>query len=340
MSSIAKRPTGKWLARIRVEGREYTKTFDRKLDAQRWVDGEKAKLAMGTWTDPKTAQTTVADWCDTWLHGFGTRRPNTVRTAETHVRRIVAEFGRYRLAAVKPSDVQGWIWKLKAQGLSPAYVHALHRRLSQIMIAAVDDGIIPKSPCSRKTSPGAGKQRAYVATTRQVWKLHDAFPPRLRVAVLLGAFAGLRVGEACGLRPEDVDFAAGMIRPAVQYPCEPLKTDISHTAIPMSEMLASELLAHMAQWPGERVLGVSPYVIDYNMRQARAKVPGLPEGFRFHDLRHYLASLLIASGMETKTVQARIRHASVVTTLDTYGHLWPDRDDLTRAAIEKAFHDR
>jgi integrase len=70
------------------------------------------------------------------------------------------------------------------------------------------------------------------------------------------------------------------------------------------------------------------------MRTARAKVPGLPPDFRFHDLRHYFASLLIASGSDVKVVQARMRHASAKTTLDTYGHLWPDSDDSTRAAIE------
>jgi integrase len=50
-------------------------------------------------------------------------------------------------------------------------------------------------------------------------------------------------------------------------------------------------------------------------------------------LRHYLASLLIASGADIKTVQARMRHASARTTLNTYGHLWPDADESTRSAI-------
>jgi integrase len=44
-------------------------------------------------------------------------------------------------------------------------------------------------------------------------------------------------------------------------------------------------------------------------------------------------SLLIASGADIKTVQARMRHASARTTLDTYGHLWPDADESTRSAI-------
>jgi integrase len=69
------------------------------------------------------------------------------------------------------------------------------------------------------------------------------------------------------------------------------------------------------------------------MRDVRRKVDGLPEQFCFHDLRHYLASLLIASGADIKTVQARMRHASARTTLDTYGRLWPDADESTRSAI-------
>jgi integrase len=64
-------------------------------------------------------------------------------------------------------------------------------------------------------------------------------------------------------------------------------------------------------------------------------VKGLPAGFRFHDLRHYLASLLIASGADIKIVQTRMRHASGKTTIDTYGHLWPDSDDSTRAAVDR-----
>ena len=52
------------------------------------------------------------------------------------------------------------------------------------------------------------------------------------------------------------------------------------------------------------------------------------------DLRHYFASLLIASGADVKTVQARLHHASAKTTLDTYGHIWPDRDESTRTAVE------
>jgi integrase len=79
---------------------------------------------------------------------------------------------------------------------------------------------------------------------------------------------------------------------------------------------------------------LGPWALQAAFRAARSHAgTGLPEGFRFHDLRHYYASLLISSGLDVKFVQARLRHASAKTTLDTYGHLWPNSDETTRAAI-------
>jgi integrase len=189
---------------------------------------------------------------------------------------------------------------------------------------------------------GQGKQRPYVATTEQVWALHDAMPDRYRAAVLLGAFVGLRTAEVCGLRVVDVDFMRGIVAPAVQYPAEPLKTETARTAVPIPQSLALALAAHVERYPAKTVLSgeaggqVGPWALERAVRHARSAVDGLADGFRHHDLRHYFASLLIASGADVKTVQGRLRHASAKTTLDTYGHMWPDRDESTRAAVEAA----
>jgi integrase len=56
---------------------------------------------------------------------------------------------------------------------------------------------------------------------------------------------------------------------------------------------------------------------------------------RFHDLRHFYASLLIFHGESVKVVQARLGHTSAAETLDTYSHLWPESDDRTRAAVDE-----
>jgi integrase len=208
-----------------------------------------------------------------------------------------------------------------------------------VLSDAVHDGLLARNPCSRRTSPGAAKQRPYVATTDQVWALHDAMPERLRVAVLLGAFVGLRTAEACGLRVGDVDFMRAVVRPAVQYPTAELKADTSRTPVPILPELTLTLSAQVQRWPGEWLLlneygrQLGPWQLDRAIRSARTSVAGLPAGFRFHDLRHYLASLLIASGADVKVVQSRLRHASARTTLDRYSHLWPDADESTRTAV-------
>ncbi|MEU0583783.1 site-specific integrase [Streptomyces sp. NPDC006132] len=260
-----------------------------------------------------------------------------------HIRRINKEFGGMPLGAVRPSQIRAWCARMREEGLSASYVYACHRRLSQIMGDAVHDGLLAKSPCSRRTSPGQGTQRPYVATTSQVWALYDAFPERMRTAVLLGAFAGLRVSEVCGLRVSDVDFLRGIVHPAVQYPSVELKTEVSKTSIPVPRSLATLLSAQVVTWRAETLLTgedgeqLSPWALERAMRKAREQVKDLPTGFRFHDLRHYFASLLIANGCDVKVVQARLRHASAKTTLDVYGHLWPVSDESTRSAVDAVF---
>jgi integrase len=342
VASISKRPSGAWLARYRPVpgGPQITKTFKRQRDARRWLNEQTAALVTGTHVHPRTARTTVADWCDTWLQGYGTRRASTVRQAEVHIKQIKAAFGPIPLADLRPSHVKAWTAKLKADGAADSYVYALHARLGQVLGDAVHDGIVPRSPVSRRTSPGAGKQRPYVATTEQVWALHDAVPEHLRVAVLLGAFVGLRTAEVVALRTDDVDFMRGVVTPAVQWGDLEVKTATSRTPVPIPQELALRLSASVAAFPSRsgRIVTngtggeAGPWVIDRAVRASRTAA-GLPDGFRFHDLRHYLASLLIASGADVKVVQSRLRHASATTTLNTYAHMWPDSDESTRSAV-------
>ncbi|MFG6401464.1 tyrosine-type recombinase/integrase [Microbacterium sp. P04] len=281
---------------------------------------------------------TLGEWAETWMQGYERHKASTARQARVHLKVIVEDLGHRPIRQVRPSEVTAWVTALQAK-YAPSTVYALHRRLAQLFTDAVHDGLVAKSPCSRRTSPPAPKQRAYVATTEQVWALHDALPSYYRPVVLLGAFAGLRVGEIAALRASDVDFMRGVISPMIQYPGKDLKTEASKTSIPIPTELSAPLSVNLAQWGSDTIVvgafgrPVAPYTIETAFKSARETVEGLPEGFRIHDLRHYFASLLIAAGLDIKTVQARLRHASAKTTLDTYGHMWPDRDESSRAAV-------
>lgn len=346
MASIQKRPNGSWRARYRDEhGKEHARHFkfkdnprDPGNSAKHWLDEVTAAVVTGTYVDPAKARITVGEWAAKWVAGYASNRASTVRQAQVHIRVINATFENRPLKDVRPSEVKAWVVKLQEQ-YAPSTVYALHRRLSQLFSDAVHDGLLPKSPVSRRTSPPTAKQRPYVATTEQVWALHDALPDHFKPVVLLGAFAGLRVGEMVALRVSDVDFMRGVIMPAIQYPGVPLKTEMSRTPIPIPQQLALELNRVPAEWGSDNlVVGaygrpVTPTTVDVAFRAARQMIEGLPEGFRVHDLRHYYASLLIASGLDVKVVQNRLRHASAKTTLDTYGHLWPETDESARAAV-------
>ena len=97
-------------------GQEVTRAFPdkEKSKAQRWLDEVTASQVTGTYLDPKTARTTVAQWCETWLAGYATRRPRTVRQAQVHLAQIEAAFGPMPLSAVRPSAVRSWTVELKA----------------------------------------------------------------------------------------------------------------------------------------------------------------------------------------------------------------------------------
>ena len=107
-SAVAGQVT-RWRARyVDDAGREHTRHFDRKVEAQQWLDKQLAALLRGDHVAPSDAKMTVGEWCDKWLAGYGTRRASTVRQAEVHVKIIKAHFGSVPMSAIKPSDVRAW----------------------------------------------------------------------------------------------------------------------------------------------------------------------------------------------------------------------------------------
>ena len=104
MSSIKRRDNGKWRARYRDDtGKEHARHFERRVDAQGWLDQQTARLVGGTHISPRTARATVSEWAETWLAGYGTRRPSSVKSARIHLFLIIEHFGDMQLAAVRPS---------------------------------------------------------------------------------------------------------------------------------------------------------------------------------------------------------------------------------------------
>lgn len=328
----------RWRARYRdLAGREHARHFETQQAAKKWLDSVTASLVRGDYLDPENVEMTVGEWVDTWLKGYGTRAPGTVRQARTHCKHITDEFGARRLRDLRPSDVKTWTAKLTESGKAQSTVYVIYRRLVQVLGDAVEDGIMAKSPCGRKTAPPAPGQRVHLVTADQVWALHDAMPEHLRPAVLLGAFAGLRVSEVVRLRVADVDFSGGALRPSGQ-----VKTERSRHSVAVPASLTERLREHVDKYGAATVITdeigrkTTTWAVQEAVRVARDTVECLPAWLRFHDLRHFYASTLIRAGCDVKIVQKQMRHANATTTLRVYAHMWPDADESARTAIALA----
>jgi len=114
MASISKRPNGQWRARYRDDaGREYARHFDRRVDAQRWLDETTASIVTGAYVAPPNAgRVTFREYAEKW-RAMQVHRPTTQAHVEPMLRRhAYPTFGDRPLSAVLPSDVQAWVQRL------------------------------------------------------------------------------------------------------------------------------------------------------------------------------------------------------------------------------------
>src|SRR5512133_3745163 len=101
----------------------------------------------------------MGQWCATWLQTYGARKRSTVRQAQVHIDQIIEEFGPRRLDSIRPSEIEKWTSRLKNEGYTDSYIYALHARLAKILSSAVHDGVLGRSPTSRRTAPGLDGRR-------------------------------------------------------------------------------------------------------------------------------------------------------------------------------------
>ena len=346
MASIKKRPDGQWRARYRDDaGREHAKHFDRKADAQRWLDEVTASQITGQYVDPHAGRVTFAGYFasyaqrQVWESGTGT----SVRLAARSV-----TFADVPLRALRRSHIETWVKAMQSAGLAPGTIRARFGSVRAVVRTAVRDRLIAADPCEGVTLPrGRAREAAMVLpSAAQVRALLDAVPARWRGYVAVCAFAGLRLGEASALRVSDVDFLRRTISVARQVQGSGAAAEIrppkygSERTVYAPAGLISMLAEHVAEhrpgddpdrWLfGDGTRPVPPGTIGVMWRRACTRAGC--QGVHLHHLRHYYASGLIAAGCDVVTVQRALGHSSATITLGTYAHLWPTAEDRTRAA--------
>lgn len=353
MASIKKRPDGRWRARYRDDdGREHARHFERKIDGQRWIDTVTASIVRGDYVDPKAGKITFQSFYDAWSK-------DQVWTSGTvdHMDYSVASttFAGMELAKIKKSHVEKWIKTMIDKDLAPQTIKNRLVAIRTIFRAAIADRIIVLDPSIGVRTPRL-RQQAFsmkIPTSEEVARLIDAADPHFRIAFVIGAFAGLRQGEICGLKVSDFNFLKRELHVERQVQRRsPRPVEIR------APKYGSERIVHlpsgvldMVSWhikeigvygdEGWLLLGrdggpMWPRQFDYRFNRAVEKA-GVE--VTSHTLRHFFASGLIAQGCDVVTVQRAMGHASASVTLNTYSHLWPTADERTRTAVAAMFAD-
>jgi len=354
VASVEKRTrNGRTTYRVRYRdpsGRQRSKVFDRKVDADGWLtDNEHAKRHRA-WVDPAAGRERFSEWAERWYGTTAALRPTTRRDYRVLLdRQVLPAFSTARLADLDALAVREWLAALVGAGLSAKRARKAHQVLAQVLDAAVDGGKLARNVAAGVKLPKVQRREMDFLDAVQVEQLADAIDPRYSTLVRFAAYSGLRPCELVALRVGRLDLLRGAVRvteaaPEVAGRLEwgGVKTHEART-VRLPRSVAEELGTYLAGRPRgpEDLVFTAP--LGGPLRQSKlipgyfkpaVRAAGLPATLRFYDLRHTCASLLIREGASVKAVQAQLGHATASITLDTYGHLFPDELDQLAARLE------
>lgn len=344
--------TLRWRARYRgPDGRERSKSFARRTDAEQFLAQVEVDKSRGAWIDPTRGQLPFADWANRWLRTTTHLKPKTRAGYESMLRsRLLPTFGRAPIGDIRPIDVREWLSSMQARGLSASSCRQAYHLLGAIMTTAVEDGRIAASPCVGIRLPRLPQvEMAYLAPD-QLRDLLATVDPTYRLFVEVLAIGGLRFGEAVALRRSRCDLLRSRLMIAESLSdvsgtlyFGPPKTHQRRT-VTLPRFLRDRLGEHLATLDGdEELVFQAPRngPIRYSNFARRIWKPalletGLPD-MGVHALRHTCAALLIAQGAHPKAIQSHLGHRSITTTLDRYGHLFEDEHEKLAERIDAAY---
>lgn len=343
----------RWRCRYRdPDGRQRTKSFHKKADAERFARRVKSDMDRGEFVDPQAGRTTLAAFAQGWLARQTTSEHTRRQTASRLNARILPTLGHVELRSLRPSTVQQFVAGLERDGLAAGTVRLYMTTLSQVLNAAVDDGLIPRNPARARSvkAPAAPEPRVDAWTPEQVATVTDALPARYRAVAVVAAGCGLRRGEALGLRVGDVDWLRGQVHVRQQ-----LRPDGTTGApkrgkrrdVPLPEHVALELSAHVERH-GSGADGLLFTEADGSTVRrkhfdaawgAGLDAAGLARSRENgpHALRHFYASTLLAAGVSVRAVADWLGHADGgALLLKVYAHVMPSDADRGRAVVDAA----
>jgi integrase len=363
--SISRRKDGRWMGRYTIHTAEgpkqravYGKT---RAEAAEKLTKAMADRDSGIVYD--AGKMTVGEYLDRWLADSvkDTVRQRTYERYEQITRvHLMPAFGRNKLKSLTPAHIRS-LYRVKLDsGLAPGTVQHIHRTLSKALKQAVMDGLIPRNAAASVKPPQPRREEIRPLDRDQVRTFLTAVSDdRLEALYIVAVTAGLRAGEILGLKWEDVDLEAGKleVRRTLSEArsgriFEPPKSGKGRS-IRLTKMAAEALRTHRKHQLEEKLklgslwqenglvfpsqvgtpIGGRNLIRHFKIRLKRA---GLSSTFRFHDLRHTCATLLLKQGVHVKFVQELLGHGDVSLTLNVYSHVLPDMGDAAAEAMDAA----
>jgi integrase len=253
-------------------------------------------------------------------------------------------FRDLELRKLRSSHVEQWV-KVMSTRLAASTIKTRFLSVRSVFRAAIRDRLIATDPTVGVRLPRERQRVAAmrIPTPEQVGAILAAADDRFRVYVAVCAFAGLRRGEASALQVGDVDFLKRRISVCrqvqradgraveIRLPKYGSERDVyvpDESLQMLSQLIASGI---RGPWLFSGASDDPPHESSIELRWRKACRDAGVSGVTLHDLRHYFASGLIASGCDVVTVQRALGHRKASTTYDTYSHLWPTAEDRTRA---------
>jgi integrase len=339
-----------WRGRCRgLGGVERSKTFERKLDAERWIATQEADKVRGAWVDPALGRITFGAWAESWLKLKVNLKPKTRAGYESILRRhLLPALRDVPLATIRPEDVEQFVAELVAAGAAPMTTRNVYRALSGIMRSAVRNRRIAQNPCTDIALPRPRPREMRPLSAKEVARLAEAAGEAYGPLIYFAAYTGLRWGEIAALRvgrlrllPGVVDVveSASEVGGAVQF-VAPKNGRTRTIRLPrfVGEMLAPRLGDHEALvFPGPDGGPLRHGRFYARVFRPAVAAAGLEEGIRFHDLRHTCAALLIAQSAHPRAIMERLGHSTIAVTMDVYGHLFPSLDEALAAGLDATY---
>jgi integrase len=237
---------------------------------------------------------------------------------------------------------------LLSQGLSSSSTRKTVFALRQTLEAAIADGRILHNPVDKVPLPTERQKRARYLSQQEAERLVSELPERDKALVLVGAYGGLRWGEAAGLRRRDIDPLRSRIRvegTAVQLggattlDNDP-KTPRSKRSVPLARSVMRRVQHHLDEYvdpsPDSLVFTApsgGPLFRAWSQNSLRpAARRAHLDGITFHGLRHSFVAIMVAAGCNVREVSEWAGHNSVAFTLTRYGGLFEDGTD---AAVDR-----